>query len=96
MPKKIEPFRPPWAAQRPREARPTAAARGYCSANWARLRKQAIARDGGICRICGKLIVGRIDVDHIVPKAAGGRDELANLQSCHAACHSRKTAMENR
>ena len=74
MPKKIEPFRPPWAAQRPREARPTAAARGYC----------------------GKLIVGRIDVDHIVPKAAGGRDELANLQSCHAACHSRKTAMENR
>jgi len=53
-----------------------------------------IARDGGACRICGKLVTGRGDVDHIVPKSRGGTDALDNLQYTHAECHSRKTASE--
>jgi 5-methylcytosine-specific restriction protein A len=53
-----------------------------------------IARDAGICQICGKLVAGRGDVDHIIPKARGGTDAMENLQFAHAECHSRKTAAE--
>jgi 5-methylcytosine-specific restriction protein A len=54
-----------------------------------------IARDAGICQICGKLVTGRVDIDHIVPKARGGTDAISNLQTAHAGCHSRKTVAEN-
>ncbi len=35
------------------------------------------------------------DVDHIVPKRAGGTDEWSNLQPLCHACHSTKTARED-
>jgi 5-methylcytosine-specific restriction protein A len=54
-----------------------------------------IARDAGICQLCGKLVTGRGDVDHIVPKARGGTDAMENLQFVHVGCHSQKTVAEN-
>jgi 5-methylcytosine-specific restriction protein A len=75
------------------EERPTAAARGYCSAAWRRTRLAVIARDQGICQICGELVVGESgDIDHIVEKAKGGTDALSNLRLLHKRCHSRRTA----
>ena len=93
MPNRIPTYRPA-AFRRREENRPSSHERGYCSAAWRRTRLAVIARDGGACRICGQLVTGRGDVDHIVPKSRGGTDELGNLQYTHVECHSRKTASE--
>ena len=94
MPRRIPTYRPA-AFRRRDENRPSSHERGYCSAAWRRTRLAVIARDAGICQICGKLVTGRGDVDHILPKARGGTDAMENLQFAHAECHSRKTAAEN-
>ena len=94
MPRRIPTYRPP-AFRRREENRPSSHERGYCSASWRRTRLAVIARDAGICQICGLLVIGRGDVDHIVPKARGGTDALDNLQYVHVACHSRKTVRES-
>ena len=50
----------------------------------------------GKCRRCGQYIMctDRIEVDHIIPKANGGRDEYKNLQILHKHCHHQKSAKE--
>ena len=71
--------------------------RGYGSA-WEKLREQAFRRDAGICQYCrakfGLVHLGT-QVDHIVPKAQGGSDEIENLQTICDEGHKRKTAEEN-
>lgn len=92
MPRRVPQFRPPWA--KPPKRR-TAAERGYASAAWQRTRRQVIARDKGICQICGQPVsmeAGDAQVDHKIPKRNGGTDELSNLQLLHRSCHSKKTA----
>lgn len=82
----------------PAKPRPTAAARGYCSAAWRRTRLAVIARDGGVCQLCGGLVQGDdrdAHIDHIVEKAEGGTDELENLRLVHRACHSRRHACDH-
>ena len=70
--------------------------RGYGSA-WVKLRKVILKRDSYLCQAC--LAQGRptpaTDVDHIKPKAQGGTDDVANLQSLCRACHEDKTKREN-
>lgn len=70
-------------------------ARGYGSA-WVTLRGQALERDGHLCQAC--LAIGRpalaTQVDHKVPKAKGGSDDLTNLQSLCGPCHDAKTARD--
>jgi 5-methylcytosine-specific restriction protein A len=71
--------------------------RGYGAA-WDNLRKVVLARDCGLCK-CGECTrLGRIkrasQVDHIVPKAQGGTDDMDNLQAIAADCHERKTLIE--
>jgi len=34
----------------------------------------------------------KIEIDHLIPKAAGGKDKLTNLQLLHRHCHDTKTA----
>lgn len=80
--------------------------RGYGAA-WRKLRLFIIARDpfcviGEICDpadiVTGKRSGRRApstDVDHIVPKEAGGTDEDTNLQGACHACHSWKTATQD-
>lgn len=66
--------------------------RGYGTA-WEKVRKLALERDRHLCQLClkeGRYTVAT-HVDHIVPKAKGGTDDLANLQSLDASCHALKS-----
>ncbi len=66
--------------------------RGY-GASWGRARRAALARDKHLCQPCfatGRVTVAT-QVDHILPKAKGGTDELSNLQSICVPCHKSKT-----
>jgi RNA-directed DNA polymerase len=60
----------------------------------ARLLKQQEGR----CRACGyRFKMGDVlEVDHILARAQGGRDETANWQLLHRYCHMEKTAQERR
>ncbi|HEY8686838.1 MAG TPA: HNH endonuclease [Chloroflexota bacterium] len=46
---------------------------------------------GGRCADCGRFLTDqdRLEVNHLVPCAAGGRDELRNLRLLHRHCHDR-------
>lgn len=58
-----------------------------------RVKEAIIARYNGICPLCDKPLVGRIEFDHILPLALGGLDEPSNLQPVHTdGCHKTKTA----
>lgn len=62
----------------------------YKSRAWRDLRTKIFVRDLGICGICGKIIVGRYDVDHKIPHKGNLMlfwDE-ANLQVLHPSCHA--------
>lgn len=56
-------------------------------------------RDGGFCRLCGgEIVLSRLGkqnpdkptLDHILPKAKGGTNDLENLQLAHAKCNTAK------
>ena len=51
-------------------------------------------RQKGKCARCGLYIKDEdvVEVDHIVPKAEGGKDQYKNLQLLHRHCHHQKTA----
>lgn len=71
--------------------RPSPSKRGY-DRTWQKLREMQLRREP-LCRECVKqnILTVATDVDHIVPKKRGGKDELSNLQSlCHSH-HSEKT-----
>ncbi len=59
--------------------------------NWAKLRHRTLVAYGGRCALCDQ---SARQVDHIVPAAEGGSDELDNLQALCDPCHNRKTAQE--
>ena len=70
--------------------------RGYGS-DWIKLRQVVLGRDDHLCQAC--LAKGRVtaanQVDHIVPKAKQGTDDLDNLQSLCKPCHDAKTIIDN-
>ena len=70
------------------------AERGYGGA-WQRLRLRKL-RQHPLCEECQShgRITAATDVDHILPKAAGGSDEDGNLQCLCHECHSRKSRRE--
>jgi RNA-directed DNA polymerase len=55
------------------------------------LRKQK-----GICKWCKTQFTYEdiLEVDHVIPKAKGGKDELSNLQVLHRHCHDTKTSSD--
>lgn len=54
-------------------------------------RHAVIARDHGICYLCGKSPKGWwLTLDHVVPLDAGGEHSEANLRVACRACNSRK------
>ena len=95
MPDRIPTYQPPWINKRPRQRapdtnRPSASARGYCSAGWKAARREVLVRDNYQCQVCGCLVHGkRAHVDHIVPKSKGGGDEVSNLRTLCVSCHSK-------
>ena len=50
----------------------------------------------GRCTWCGQFFTPSdfIEVDHIVPRSQGGKDEYKNLQLLHRHCHDDKTALD--
>ena len=59
---------------------------------WQQVRKTVLARDGGVCCVCGNTPqAGELDIHHLIPRAAGGLDDPANLitlcDGCHATRH---------
>lgn len=70
--------------------------RGY-GYQWEKTRNHVLVRDDYLCQVClrkGRLTPGN-EVDHIIPKAKGGNDELENLQTICATCHQAKTLKDN-
>lgn len=62
------------------------------AAHWSEVRRLVLARDNNTCVACRIVpTAGEADVHHLVPLAAGGRDDPANLitlcDGCHAARH---------
>ena len=51
---------------------------------------------GGICPLCNNYFdtFSKLEVDHIVPKALGGKGVYSNLQLLHKDCHLKKTAAD--
>lgn len=61
---------------------------------WAVVRRRVLERDGHRCKACGR--AGRLEVDHIVPLAGGGKPyDMRNLQALCRGCHIAKTKREN-
>ena len=55
---------------------------------WNKTRARIIARDGGICYLCGGF--GANSVDHIVARANGGSEDDSNLRAAHVSCNAKK------
>lgn len=71
--------------------------RGYGTA-WEKQRARILERDEYLCQpglTNGEVHVAQ-QVDHRIPKAAGGSDADENLQAICNACHCEKTARESR
>ena len=75
-------------------ARPSARARGY-DASWERIRAEYLELEPW-CRfhLAQGEYVRATEVDHIVPRRAGGTDDHTNLRSLCKSHHSRRTAIE--
>jgi RNA-directed DNA polymerase len=55
-----------------------------------------LKKQQGKCNWCN-LYFGsedKLETDHILPRAKGGKDQLANLQLLHKHCHHQKTAVD--
>ncbi|MBS0014935.1 MAG: group II intron reverse transcriptase/maturase [Arthrospira sp. SH-MAG29] len=74
---------------------------------WATRKGQAIGtptrvskllkKQKGKCKWCGQYFTPSdvVEVDHIIPRSQGGKDEYKNLQLLHRHCHDDKTALDN-
>ena len=65
------------------------------TAFWQRLRARILSAEP-ICRACAKggLIELAVEVDHIIPRYAGGTHDPSNLQPLCRECHHLKTLEE--
>lgn len=57
---------------------------------WERLKQLVLARDRGVCHICGE--PGANTADHVI--ALGGTDEPSNLRAAHRRCNQCKAGAE--
>ena len=75
------------------------------TARWLRVRARVVRRDraAGVraCPLCGVLLdydasgmPNSVEVDHIVPHASGGRDELDNLRTVCRRCNRSRGGVE--
>jgi 5-methylcytosine-specific restriction endonuclease McrA len=55
---------------------------------WRTIREQVLLRDGWQCQACG---ADADTVDHLIPRARGGGDNLENLQAMCSPCNLLKS-----
>lgn len=55
---------------------------------WLTIRLAVLERDGYLCAYCGN---EANEADHIIPRNAGGKDELSNLVAACKPCNGRKS-----
>lgn len=57
-----------------------------------------LKRQKGICPLCRLFFKDRdlLEIDHIIPRSKGGKDELNNFQLLHPHCHDVKSAIVGR
>lgn len=60
---------------------------------WRRKRDAVLLRDQFTCQVCSK-VSDELEVDHIIPRARGGSDDMTNLRAICVPCHKVKTARE--
>jgi 5-methylcytosine-specific restriction endonuclease McrA len=99
MPTKIPSHRPLRTGPRSREARPHAAARGYCSAAHKAWRQAVLNRYHWQCVDCGRVAYGRdMHADHVQPVSVAPerRYDVTNGAARCVSCHARKTNDERR
>ncbi len=71
--------------------------------HWQQIRPKVLARDGYRCRlrydeVClsprgHPLPTAKLQVDHIVPRSAGGSDSLSNLRAVCGPCNNYRQAV---
>lgn len=85
-----------WKRSQERKGNVTQRGYGY---KWQVLRKRVLERDGYLCQCeeCAKKLMPlpAHEVDHIIPKSQGGKDNLDNLRAINRECHKRKTQIES-
>src|SRR5690349_23456362 len=58
-----------------------------------RLRYEILRRDNHACRYCGAAAPdAKLNVDHVIPQALGGKDKPENLVTACADCNAGKTS----
>lgn len=66
---------------------------------WRRLRDAVLKRDRFLCQChacrASNLVTLADEVDHIVPLAEGGTDDLSNLRAINHDCHKIKSQAES-
>lgn len=62
--------------------------------------RERVARSNPVCHICGSPIdfhLPHLDpmafvIDHVIPLAKGGSDDISNVKAAHRTCNSTKRA----
>lgn len=63
--------------------------------DWKDIRLQIAARDGLVCHYCKAAVKPKsFTVDHLIPFAKGGTENLSNLVACCRSCNSKKGAKD--
>lgn len=62
---------------------------GLRTSDWQRVRAEVLSRSD-LCHLCG--LPGADTVDHIIPRAKGGTNDLRNLAPAHNQCNARRGA----
>lgn len=60
---------------------------------WYDLRLGVLERDGSCAYCQSSLTKYTVTLDHVIPKSAGGSDDLDNLVACCKSCNTLKGAM---
>jgi 5-methylcytosine-specific restriction endonuclease McrA len=55
-----------------------------------------LKKQKGKCNYCGLYLTNedKIEIDHIIPRTCGGKDQYDNLQLLHGHCHDSKTKID--
>lgn len=64
-----------------------------------KLKQKLLVAQGGLCTLCGQLLdlnLEQVELDHIIPKSAGGENSMKNVALLHKECHLKKTSWERK